>query len=1294
MHIDRTFLDLFWGLSSRYENQRKKASKNLIDFLSSKSDEVKSTYFTYTRQRLVKGLKSFEQSSRSSYEHCLLHFLKDFPTETSTKELTESMSVHIFGSEPSTQNERSSVKLAYLACARVLCVTGRIKEIDDEFAKVMLQPIILLTKSVHHRAAAYSAISEMSLQAPRHFITNLSDFLKETWCDLMSSNSDITGELLLVISSFQHRFQKYLQKLDIPAFSLSEKQYRRKLLYGILHSHDDIVMRLIDEVLKNNVLPTVWDSIKAALRSKTNRVKNTLRFLQIVVHIICNGDGKCDCVLSSEVFECFSKQLSDNKYSYFAQVSHLLKVMMNKIISPTNVDENLRESAVTISPDGLLKLIAVNYPLFDLFCDATSPKPCQIIFDSAPSSLSLDTLQLYVKQLTSAFINSEVQYPHKNVSNKCGLKNPSQMQSIDINQDTIRCFVTKHLQLVVNTILKFRYMEGTELINQILEFLLTIGLTYSLKVDNTTLKTSISANVAKSCWGALFGMLDCMLLQAASSNKRPGQETVTNITIVDIIKHCVCLLKNGVSQYTRAMPVHSSDTQIALCLNSSKQCLKLLQKADFEDQLDQYLLLMCGVFSVFSLSMPIDDMSGLLNDLIECRKRRLASTILEGPHWSEVLTDVILSALSFPVHMLRSVTRLTFKKMVLEKAFSSTVKSSEEYPSCLKLIGDILKTRSTKNTGNAKHDKEEVDDSETEDLVTFSMFNSTKLVHSKELSVPNDDFEDRTISVSDKENITDEEGHLDDSSDESDSDTIEEDIDISEDELNQIKNSVRDALGPAALDSENDDNNCRDFTDAEMFQRDEALAAAFRIHMRKPQRIIADQARSVGELKMKCFDLIECILQYSSEPQLVLSALDLVLDIGKESIEYETAKSRNELSSNDKKVNQHKKVKTSFIAKYGDIPPLSSILHVVKKWRFRSQKTQSEFIESLKDLGKHAYLKKVMHSVIDGAKTTNAPLFTELLSNIVEFIYRSMKPLKAEFPDLELPLSDYLFEQLREILNNTNHQSTLFLNLLVHCQTFAHKASKLLVETTVKACEGIINSLDDIREVKIDDFENCNLVKLFEIVTHMLKSTTDQSKAKKMSIKLSIKLAEVLQVTEKAGQFSLKSNAWYNRLKLSLALFELLVCIVKLDENALPMFLQDHIVKLLEKFPSAQKPVRSAARRFLSLLKEGNRKLGVFSETESREEKLRLKMERKKERQRKRKEKALKKQKIEKNATKSKTIDKVKAKTKSLKNDSNKPKPTIKTVPSPKNSQKVRVLKRKRQAVNKNDNKKRKVADN
>lgn len=118
--------------------------------------------------------------------------------------------------------------------------------------------------------------------------------------------------------------------------------------------------------------------IIATLCSKANKAKNTFRFLQIAAHIICNEEDKFDFVLSSEVFEGFSKQLSDCKYSYFPQVSNLLRVMMDKIIGSTNVDENLQKSAVSMSPDRLLKSIALNYPLFDFFCDSSSPKPCQV----------------------------------------------------------------------------------------------------------------------------------------------------------------------------------------------------------------------------------------------------------------------------------------------------------------------------------------------------------------------------------------------------------------------------------------------------------------------------------------------------------------------------------------------------------------------------------------------------------------------------------------------------------------------------------------------------------------------------------------------------------------------------------------------------------------------------------------------------------------------------------------------------------------------------------------------------
>ncbi|VDP98224.1 unnamed protein product [Trichobilharzia regenti] len=127
----------------------------------------------------------------------------------------------------------------------------------------------------------------------------------------------------------------------------------------------------------------------------------------------------------------------------------------------------------------------------------------------------------------------------------------------------------------------------------------------------------------------------------------------------------------------------------------------------------------------------------------------------------------------------------------------------------------------------------------------------------------------------------------------------------------------------------------------------------------------------------------------------------------------------------------------------------------------------------------------------------------------MEFIFRSITPLKADFPDMESTLTEYLFEKLKNVLSQ------------------------------------------------------------------------------------SVKLAELLQESvKKTSEDSVDNNLWFNRVNIALTLFELLMCIAKADKDVLPVFLNENIVKLLEKFPSKHKVVRSAARRFLNFLREDARKHG------------------------------------------------------------------------------------------------------
>ncbi|CAH8834856.1 unnamed protein product [Trichobilharzia szidati] len=732
MSVDRKFLDIFWELSADDESKRVSAVEKLVNALKDKSNDVKTTYFTYTRQRLVKGLKSFEEFTRISFENCLTRLLNDFPSETSTAELLQSMRVHVYSSEPSTKNERSSVKAAYLACPRVLCATHRMNEVDEEFTKMMIPPILLLTKSVHHRTAAYLTISEVSTKAPKHFFdTDLNEFLKATWNDMMSSNTSLTGELLLVILSFQHRFKK----LNIPLVDFSEKKYRRKLLFSILHSDDDVIVRLIDEVVKLNMLTDVWTSVKESLCSNINDTKNTLRFLQIVVHIVCNSDEKsAELVISKDVLDIFSMQLSDSKYKYFNRVSNLLKTMIKKVVDSVNTDKSVCDSSTS---NRLLELIVTNCPLFDFYCDTGAPKLCQIIFESAPLSLTLDTLQLFVKQLTHAFANTEIYNTSKATNAK------TDDSGYCHSPDTVRLFVIKYLQIIMHTIIRFRHADSGKLFDEILNFLLTIGLAYSHKVDMSNLKVPISETVGKAAWSAIFSTLDGMILQTASTSKHSDPHQASkNISSLDVIKHFITLIKNGISQCSKF--TGSSDNS-PLNLDSLKQCLQLLQKVDSQDQLDQYILILCAACSVFSFSMPHEDTVTLISDIIECRKRRLKNAVNETPHWSEVLTDVILSAISYPIQ----------KVFVLTSDHNHNTNNNADgkYPSCLKLIGDILKTRPTKRTNNnSKYDEGDSDESETEeDLVQFS----TRLVQSDE--------QESMMQISDsEETVDDDKGNDDD----------------------------------------------------------------------------------------------------------------------------------------------------------------------------------------------------------------------------------------------------------------------------------------------------------------------------------------------------------------------------------------------------------------------------------------------------------------------------------------------------------------------------------------------------
>lgn len=110
---------------------------------------------------------------------------------------------------------------------------------------------------------------------------------------------------------------------------------------------------------------------------------------------------------------------------------------------------------------------------------------------------------------------------------------------------------------------------------------------------------------------------------------------------------------------------------------------------------------------------------------------------------------------------------------------------------------------------------------------------------------------DDSVDDDDPMDVVDED--YEDGSDDDNVDSNGEEEEIDEVQLNSVRDRVRQALGPAALDEEElDSTTYQEFTDEEMFARDAALAAAFRANLKTaPDRTAAERARSLGQMKMR-----------------------------------------------------------------------------------------------------------------------------------------------------------------------------------------------------------------------------------------------------------------------------------------------------------------------------------------------------------------------------------------------------------------------------------------------------------
>ncbi|XP_076452563.1 myb-binding protein 1A-like protein [Babylonia areolata] len=284
----------------------------------------------------------------------------------------------------------------------------------------------------------------------------------------------------------------------------------------------------------------------------------------------------------------------------------------------------------------------------------------------------------------------------------------------------------------------------------------------------------------------------------------------------------------------------------------AKAAQKRKSTADSMGETEAFTLLILHL--AFDLFTEPESTTELLQDIYVCRqkavKKQRSKRDDDGePQWVEVVTEVLLSMLSRASRLARKTTVAVFKSL-----------ASHLTPAALHLITEVLKS-----------DKSKKD----EDLFEFEDMPASANGDDDEGSNEEDEDDDEEEEEEDMD-VDEDSGESDDGDDDEEEEGDDDKVD------EELRRSVKAALGSAAVASDDDneeDEEEDDLSDSEMFKLDEQLAAAFR-SMKKPgKKEKKEKRREVASFRLRALDLLEVVVKGDRCGDFVLELLTPLLTL-------------------------------------------------------------------------------------------------------------------------------------------------------------------------------------------------------------------------------------------------------------------------------------------------------------------------------------------------------------------------------------------------------------------------------
>ncbi|XP_035690472.1 myb-binding protein 1A-like protein [Branchiostoma floridae] len=846
--IRKEILDLFWEVAEHQDKRRLDAVKRLIGELKKTQDEYNasgenvppySPEIGYALNRLVHGLASSRKVARQGFSTALcelLHEVPAIPVEDVLQLIKKELQV--------AREERGAMfgeLFGYLAVVQ----SGRLTDSPSETVVSVFKSLHGLRKHkpyLQHIGA--QAIAQMFQQLSEEtFTQHLYPHIRE---ELQNGWSTCAPETLFLLLKVQQNFPGVVDKTFLKKHWGHKEIFRKENLESLgqvimasatAHPNTHAVCVLIlTRICKDKVhFPVFWDKIVDKTLCSASHERKLLAF-KFLEHAL---------------------PLLDAEHISQAMSPSLLKMLINNLVYPNSFHSAAAKQLCQYLARFVKSCSEADRQLAVLM--ALLHKPSTIHFDSVTKTqtvasivggLNAEAVLRYTAWLKKVFLTGtdsdeevkegSIESHRRWASNQLVhvVKNPS---------------LTRTEQWLLDTT-KFLFLHAFFKIKKPIAGDVVCDRSPAFELSQE------SSKLAAQHFNSVLSTLGTMpsFKQDGPKHALPGTRSNGDFWVYSLVQFADSLL-NDTDHFEPLVqfPEEMMESWNVMLRNVEAMRKKTAKGCNVSESF-QLLTLNLGI----QMFTDADQVEEVLEEIQTCyekatekRRKSLKKGEEDEPHWVEVVVEILLSLLSRPSHLLRTVVDNVFRAVCPQLTRKG-----------LQLILDVL---------GPKTEGDEEGHVMVEDLLTDE----------------EEDGEDAEENEEDEEKIKLKPNGDLGSEDESDSDDDEEEEVQDVDE--EFKAKIKEALGKAAAPhDDNDDNDDlsstasgeSDLSDSAMMKLDESLSKIFRTQRKSTKATKKEAKKLMTDFKQRVTDLLDIFLRKQPSNPLVLELVEPLLRIVQDSL--------------------------------------------------------------------------------------------------------------------------------------------------------------------------------------------------------------------------------------------------------------------------------------------------------------------------------------------------------------------------------------------------------------------------